>query len=298
MRAQKWPNGMVRCIILGNARLAPEYVNLSAGSLGFVGQFVLSTGTPRFCHRTDLGKTVEVALPGGRTAHRSLVPSWPLKGVSHCRRPAKVADATTAAPLAAAPGKTVREKSSATRSTADPGETVRKKPSASTTAMLRAHAGQGSWADACHLSTAAYEACMRNSARAAAAPVGDSMQLAAAAEAGAGLSCAPAERISPRCSSQGDSVCDGASTECIGQWTPDHLIVDSRVQALFSDGVWYSGKIVDIQHRKTGPGSARAGRITKSLQKGSTGAGKSFDVLFDDGDRFKYSSWVGKDMAE
>ncbi len=78
LRAQNWPRGEVRCIVLAKARWAPEYVNLSQGCLGFVKQFAAHTGTPRYCHHMDLGKTVLVALPGGKTAKRKLVPSWPL----------------------------------------------------------------------------------------------------------------------------------------------------------------------------------------------------------------------------
>ena len=35
-------------------------------------QFVLATGVPHFCHVKDLGKTVRVALPGGRSVHHTL----------------------------------------------------------------------------------------------------------------------------------------------------------------------------------------------------------------------------------
>ena len=113
LRAQNWPRGEVRCIVLAKARWAPEYVNLSQGCLGFVAQFALDTGMPRFCHRKDLGKTVLVALPGGMTAKRRLVPSWPLN-VPHNRRALRVRnlrkrDGSTTAPPSGAGGKLVQD---------------------------------------------------------------------------------------------------------------------------------------------------------------------------------------------
>jgi hypothetical protein len=76
--ARSWTGGKVRCIVLSRARPATDYVNLSAGCLGFVSQFESTTGTPRFCHVSDLHKTIEVTLNSGPTASIILKRSWPL----------------------------------------------------------------------------------------------------------------------------------------------------------------------------------------------------------------------------
>ena len=76
--AKRWRGGKVRCIVLSNARPAPEYINLSAGCLGLASQFVGKSGVPRFCHKWDLHKTVAVKLSEGQVVHQRLVRSWPL----------------------------------------------------------------------------------------------------------------------------------------------------------------------------------------------------------------------------
>jgi hypothetical protein len=85
--ARCWTGGKVRCIVLSRARPATEYVNLSAGCLGFVGQFESTTGTPRFCHRDDLHKAMAVTLNSGLTVSIILKRSWPLTVNSNPRRP-------------------------------------------------------------------------------------------------------------------------------------------------------------------------------------------------------------------
>ena len=87
--ARKRRSGLVRCVVLAKARLDHDYINLSAGCLGFVGQFQLGTGTPRFCHRNDLGKSVRVPMSRGKTALCPLIRSWPKPPSTHdcnCRR--------------------------------------------------------------------------------------------------------------------------------------------------------------------------------------------------------------------
>jgi hypothetical protein len=76
--ARSWRGGKVRCIVLSGARPAADYINLSAGCLGFVSQFESTTGTPRFCHVSDLHKTMAVTLNSGLTVYRILKRSWPL----------------------------------------------------------------------------------------------------------------------------------------------------------------------------------------------------------------------------
>jgi len=85
--ARCWTGGKVRCIVLSRARPATEYVNLSAGCLGFVGQFESTTGTPRFCHRDDLHKAMAVTLNSRLTVSIILKRSWPLTVNSNPRRP-------------------------------------------------------------------------------------------------------------------------------------------------------------------------------------------------------------------
>jgi hypothetical protein len=87
--ARCWTGGKVRCIVLSRARPATEYVNLSAGCLGFVGQFESTTGTPRFCHRDDLHKAMAVTLNSGLTVSIILKRSWPLTVNSNPRRHVK-----------------------------------------------------------------------------------------------------------------------------------------------------------------------------------------------------------------
>ena len=84
--ARSWKGGKVRCIVLSGARPATDYVNLSAGCLGFVGQFESTTGTPRFCHVSDLHKTMAVTLKSGLTVSSILKRSWPLTVNSNPRR--------------------------------------------------------------------------------------------------------------------------------------------------------------------------------------------------------------------
>jgi hypothetical protein len=73
--AANWGVACVRCIVLDkdSIRLASEITNLSIGCEGIVHQFALATGTPQFCHVSDLGKTVSVALPGGKIVYRALL---------------------------------------------------------------------------------------------------------------------------------------------------------------------------------------------------------------------------------
>ena len=82
--AKRWRGGKVRCIVLSNARPAPEYINLSAGCLGLASQFVGKIGVPRFCRKRDLHKTVAVTLSDGQIVHQSLVRSWPLIACQNC----------------------------------------------------------------------------------------------------------------------------------------------------------------------------------------------------------------------
>ena len=84
--ARSWKGVKVRCIVLSGARPATDYVNLSAGCLGFVGQFESTTGTPRFCHVSDLHKTMAVTLNSGLTVSSILKRSWPLTVNSNPRR--------------------------------------------------------------------------------------------------------------------------------------------------------------------------------------------------------------------
>ena len=74
---KSWRGRLVRCIVLANARLDPDTVNLSIGCFGIVGRFELRSEMARFCHRKDLGKTVTVVMPTGETLQRSLIRSWP-----------------------------------------------------------------------------------------------------------------------------------------------------------------------------------------------------------------------------
>jgi len=74
--AANWGVACVRCIVLDkdSIRIAGEIANLSIGCEGIVHQFALATGTPQFCHVSDLGKTVSVALPGGnKIVYRTLL---------------------------------------------------------------------------------------------------------------------------------------------------------------------------------------------------------------------------------
>jgi hypothetical protein len=84
--AKRWRGGKVRCIVLSNARRAPEYINLSAGCLGLASQFVGKNGTPRFCHKRDLHKTVVVTLSDGKVVRQRMVRSWPLIACQNSRR--------------------------------------------------------------------------------------------------------------------------------------------------------------------------------------------------------------------
>jgi hypothetical protein len=84
--ARSWRGGKVRCIVLSGARPAADYINLSAGCLGFVSQFESTTGTPRFCHVSDLHKTMAVTLNSGLTASINLKRSWPLTANSNPSR--------------------------------------------------------------------------------------------------------------------------------------------------------------------------------------------------------------------
>jgi len=45
--AKRWRGGKVRCVVLSNARPAPEHINLSAGCLGLASQFVGKNGNPQ-----------------------------------------------------------------------------------------------------------------------------------------------------------------------------------------------------------------------------------------------------------
>ena len=87
--AANWGVACVRCIVLDkdSIRIAGEIANLSIGCEGIVHQFALATGTPQFCHVSDLGKTVSVALPGGKRVHHTLLrPS----SSHHCETRARV----------------------------------------------------------------------------------------------------------------------------------------------------------------------------------------------------------------
>jgi hypothetical protein len=74
-----WGCCTVICYVLKHdtIRIATELVNLAAGNLGILKQIIGTTGAPRFCHVSDLGKCVEVQLRTGVTALCSFCKVWP-----------------------------------------------------------------------------------------------------------------------------------------------------------------------------------------------------------------------------
>ena len=73
-----WKCRTVVCISFSGARVDPSLVNLGRGNQGFLRQFSLENGTPQFCARQDLGKTVSLRLSKrgrkpARTVERMLV---------------------------------------------------------------------------------------------------------------------------------------------------------------------------------------------------------------------------------
>jgi hypothetical protein len=75
----EWGCGTVICYVLkpDTIRIATELVNLAAGNLGILKQIIGTTGAPRFCHVSDLGKCVQVQLRTGVTALCSFCKVWP-----------------------------------------------------------------------------------------------------------------------------------------------------------------------------------------------------------------------------
>jgi hypothetical protein len=75
----EWGCCTVICYVLkpDTIRIATELVNLAAGNLGILKQIIGTTGAPRFCHVSDLGKCVEVQLRTGVTALCSFCKVWP-----------------------------------------------------------------------------------------------------------------------------------------------------------------------------------------------------------------------------
>ena len=75
----EWGCGTVICYVLkpDTIRIATELVNLAAGNLGILKQIMGTTGAPRFCHVSDLGKCVQVQLRTGVTALCSFCKVWP-----------------------------------------------------------------------------------------------------------------------------------------------------------------------------------------------------------------------------
>ncbi len=61
---------MVICYVLkpDTVRKATELVDLSEGNLGILKQIIGTTGSPRFCHVSYLGKCMLVQLRTGVTA--------------------------------------------------------------------------------------------------------------------------------------------------------------------------------------------------------------------------------------
>jgi hypothetical protein len=82
--AAKWGVTSVCCIVLDkdSIRMADEIANLSKGCEGIVHQFALKTGVPHFCHANDLGKTLSITMPGGKTVQVCFRP--PRLAVSEC----------------------------------------------------------------------------------------------------------------------------------------------------------------------------------------------------------------------
>ena len=75
----EWGCCTVICYVLkpDTIRIATELVNLAAGNLGILKQIIGTTGAPRFCHVSDLGKCVQVQLRTGVTALCSFCKVWP-----------------------------------------------------------------------------------------------------------------------------------------------------------------------------------------------------------------------------
>jgi hypothetical protein len=75
----EWGCRTVICYVLkpDTIRIATELVNLAAGNLGILKQIIGTTGAPRFCHVSDLGKCVQVQLRTGVTALCSFCKVWP-----------------------------------------------------------------------------------------------------------------------------------------------------------------------------------------------------------------------------
>ena len=82
--AATWGTSSIRCIPLDkdSIRVGYEYVNLSRGCLGFVHQIAHDSGVPHFCHADDLGKTLSITMPGGKTVQVCFRP--PRLAVSEC----------------------------------------------------------------------------------------------------------------------------------------------------------------------------------------------------------------------
>ncbi len=75
----KWGCRTVLCYVLkpDTVRIATELVNLAKGNLGILKQMIGTTGAPRFCHVSDLGKSMQVQLRTGFTAKCSFCKVWP-----------------------------------------------------------------------------------------------------------------------------------------------------------------------------------------------------------------------------
>jgi hypothetical protein len=85
----RWGCSTVICYVLqpDTIRKATELVNLAEGNQGILKQITGTTGSPRFCHVSDLGKCMLVQLRTGVTARCTFRRAWPVPDMSQPMTP-------------------------------------------------------------------------------------------------------------------------------------------------------------------------------------------------------------------